>query len=94
MGQDETTNARIARHNPMADDGDAQRFCSTCAFGSVCIGRGVDERIGLPGVDRSGIRRNRPVEVGALGAHRVATPHEAQHTQDARRACSHHPLWR
>jgi CRP/FNR family transcriptional regulator len=34
------------RHYPMpppADDGDELRFCSTCAFGSVCLPEGVDK---------------------------------------------------
>jgi CRP/FNR family transcriptional regulator len=29
--------------NPIADDGDELRFCSTCAFGSVCLPAGVDK---------------------------------------------------
>ncbi|MEO5625185.1 MAG: helix-turn-helix domain-containing protein [Dokdonella sp.] len=29
--------------NTIADDGDEQKFCSTCAFGAVCVGRGVDK---------------------------------------------------
>jgi len=29
--------------NPIADDGDERRFCSTCAFGSVCLPAGVDK---------------------------------------------------
>ena len=29
--------------NPIADDGDDLRFCSTCAFGSVCLPAGVDK---------------------------------------------------
>ena len=29
--------------NPLADDGDELRFCSTCAFGSVCLPRGVNK---------------------------------------------------
>ena len=28
---------------PIADDGDELRFCSTCAFGSVCLPQGVDK---------------------------------------------------
>ena len=28
---------------PIADDGDDLRFCSTCAFGSVCLPAGVDK---------------------------------------------------
>lgn len=32
-----------ASAQPVADDGDEYRFCSTCAFGSVCIGSGVDK---------------------------------------------------
>jgi len=27
----------------IADDGDDLRFCSTCAFGSVCLPAGVDK---------------------------------------------------
>ena len=46
LGHDETANGRIAPHNPIADDGDESKFCSTCAFGAVCVGRGVD-KIGL-----------------------------------------------
>ena len=29
--------------NPVADDGDELRFCSTCAFGSVCLPQGIDK---------------------------------------------------
>jgi len=29
--------------NPIADDGDDLRYCSTCAFGSVCLPAGVDK---------------------------------------------------
>jgi CRP/FNR family transcriptional regulator, anaerobic regulatory protein len=29
--------------NPIADDGDELHFCSTCAFGSVCLPAGVDK---------------------------------------------------
>ena len=46
MGHDETRNGRVTPHNPIADDGDEYKFCSTCAFGAVCVGRGVD-KIGL-----------------------------------------------
>ena len=46
MSHGAPANHRIARMNPMADDGDEQRFCTTCAFGAVCIGRGVD-KVGL-----------------------------------------------
>ncbi len=46
MGHDETRSGRITQHNPIADDGDQYQFCSTCAFGAVCVGRGVD-KIGL-----------------------------------------------
>lgn len=42
MGQ-ATMQARIQRPSPIADDGNDQRFCSTCAFGSVCSGGGVDK---------------------------------------------------
>jgi CRP/FNR family transcriptional regulator len=34
---------RIPEPDPIADDGDALRFCSTCAFGSVCLPAGVDK---------------------------------------------------
>lgn len=34
---------RIAPPNPIASDGDDHRFCSTCAFGAVCAGSGVDK---------------------------------------------------
>ncbi|WP_347261274.1 helix-turn-helix domain-containing protein [Rudaea sp.] len=34
---------RIAELNPIADDGDEIHFCSTCAFGSVCLPAGVDK---------------------------------------------------
>lgn len=34
---------RAPARNPIADDGDAHRFCSTCAFGSVCLPAGVDK---------------------------------------------------
>ncbi len=46
MGHDETRSGRITAHNPLSDDGDEYKFCSTCAFGAVCVGRGVD-KIGL-----------------------------------------------
>lgn len=46
MVHGEPAKERIARANPIADDGNEQHFCSTCAFGAVCIGRGVD-KIGL-----------------------------------------------
>lgn len=46
MGHDEVRFGRITAHNPIADDGDEYHFCSTCAFGAVCVGRGVD-KIGL-----------------------------------------------
>lgn len=46
MGHDETANGRIRPQNPIADDGNEYQFCSTCAFGSVCVGRGID-KIGL-----------------------------------------------
>lgn len=31
------------RVNPIADDGDAVRFCSTCAFSSACLSQGYDK---------------------------------------------------
>src|SRR5690606_10931069 len=37
-----TSHGRVAP-NPIADDGEEQSFCSTCAFGSVCTARGVDK---------------------------------------------------
>lgn len=46
MGQDETRSGRITPHDPIANDGDDHQFCSTCAFGAVCVGRGAD-KIGL-----------------------------------------------
>jgi CRP/FNR family transcriptional regulator len=33
----------LVEFDPIADDGDALRFCSTCAFGSVCLPAGVDK---------------------------------------------------
>ena len=30
--------------NPIADDGDELHFCSTCAFGTVCLPAGVDKK--------------------------------------------------
>ncbi|NCT68430.1 MAG: helix-turn-helix domain-containing protein [Rhodanobacteraceae bacterium] len=42
MGHD-VVHGRIAPPNPIADDGDDYRFCSTCAFGAVCVGSGVDK---------------------------------------------------
>ncbi|KAB2895915.1 MAG: transcriptional regulator, partial [Dokdonella sp.] len=32
---------RIAPPSPIADDGDEYTFCSTCAFGAVCLGGGI-----------------------------------------------------
>ena len=32
-----------ARPNPIADDGDAFRFCSTCAFSASCLAQGFDK---------------------------------------------------
>lgn len=46
MGHELPARSRIMRPSPIADDGNEQRFCSTCAFGAVCVGRGVD-KIGL-----------------------------------------------
>ena len=43
MGHDKGALGKVALHNPNADDGDEYQFCSTCAFGAVCIGRGVDK---------------------------------------------------
>lgn len=38
------TSATMLRRTPaMPDDGDALRFCTTCAFGAVCTGNGVDK---------------------------------------------------
>jgi CRP/FNR family transcriptional regulator len=31
------------RVSPIADDGDALRFCSTCAFSSACLSQGYDK---------------------------------------------------
>lgn len=33
----------VQPYNPIADDGDELHFCSTCAFGSVCLPVGVDK---------------------------------------------------
>jgi CRP/FNR family transcriptional regulator len=35
--------ARSARGTPIADDGDALRFCSTCAFSEACMSQGLDK---------------------------------------------------
>jgi len=35
---------KIHTPSPILDDGDELRFCSTCAFGSVCLPAGVDKR--------------------------------------------------
>lgn len=43
MGHDQTAIGRFSPHHPIANDGDEQSFCSTCAFGAVCVGRGVDK---------------------------------------------------
>ena len=32
-----------ARSSPIADDGDALRFCSTCAFSDACLSQGFDK---------------------------------------------------
>ena len=34
---------KLPPHNPIADDGDAVQFCSTCAFGSVCLPAGLNK---------------------------------------------------
>ena len=34
---------KLVQSNPIADDGDESHFCSTCAFGSVCLPAGVDK---------------------------------------------------
>ena len=31
------------QRNPIADDGDEVRFCSTCAFSAACLGQGYDK---------------------------------------------------
>ena len=35
--------AGVRRMSPIADDGDALRFCSTCAFSSACLSEGLDK---------------------------------------------------
>lgn len=35
--------ARNSRLSPIADDGDALRFCSTCAFSETCLSQGFDK---------------------------------------------------
>jgi CRP/FNR family transcriptional regulator len=42
MGQI-TQYGKLPDFNPIADDGDVVHFCSTCAFGSVCLPAGVDK---------------------------------------------------
>jgi CRP/FNR family transcriptional regulator len=38
------TSPGLPRHaSPIADDGDALRFCSTCAFSSACLAEGLDK---------------------------------------------------
>jgi len=37
------TPGRRPRLSPIADDGDALRFCSTCAFSSACLEQGYDK---------------------------------------------------
>ena len=34
---------RVPRRTPIADDGDALRFCSTCAFSAACLDQGFDK---------------------------------------------------
>ena len=34
---------RRPRHNPIADDGDELRFCSTCAFSDACLSQGYSK---------------------------------------------------
>jgi len=36
---------KLLQSDPIADDGDDLRFCSTCAFGSVCLPAGVDKTV-------------------------------------------------
>jgi CRP/FNR family transcriptional regulator len=36
-------NRGLARPAPIADDGDALRFCSTCAFSEACLSQGMDK---------------------------------------------------
>lgn len=43
MGHDDRIAGTLPAWNPIADDGDEARFCSTCAFGAVCLGSGVDK---------------------------------------------------
>ena len=35
---------KLSASSPILDDGDELHFCSTCAFGSVCLPAGVDKR--------------------------------------------------
>ena len=35
---------KLVTPSPILDDGDASRFCSTCAFGSVCLPAGVNKQ--------------------------------------------------
>jgi CRP/FNR family transcriptional regulator len=34
---------QLPRQSPIADDGDALRFCSTCAFSDACLSQGLDK---------------------------------------------------
>ena len=43
LGAAARTNDRVSGLTLVADDGDEARFCSTCAFGSVCMPHGVDK---------------------------------------------------
>ncbi|PIQ36442.1 MAG: transcriptional regulator [Lysobacterales bacterium CG17_big_fil_post_rev_8_21_14_2_50_64_11] len=38
-----STFGAVRRRNPIADDGDALTFCSTCAFSSACLSEGYDK---------------------------------------------------
>src|SRR5688572_28933684 len=38
-----TQPVRRPRPDPIADDGDALRFCSTCAFSDACLSQGYDK---------------------------------------------------
>ena len=33
----------FSRRNPIADDGDELRFCTTCAFSAACMEQGFDK---------------------------------------------------
>lgn len=43
MREDRDSAGLSGVHDSTVDDGDEYRFCTTCAFGAVCLSRGVDK---------------------------------------------------